>query len=93
MSSHEFTQWVAYYGLDPFGQERADMRAAVVAKTVADMATGSSNPLDTFLIEYGEDKPKKVKAPQSVTSMQQNLLCAFKAAGFGVVDNRGDNGD
>jgi hypothetical protein len=92
MPSAEFTQWVAYYGLDPFGREREDMQAAIVAKTVADCATGKNNELDAFLIEYGKDKEKKTSKPQSVISMQQNLMCAFKAAGCEIIDKREPQG-
>ena len=31
----EFIQWLAVYRLSPFGDERADLRAGIVASTVA----------------------------------------------------------
>jgi hypothetical protein len=38
VSSRELSEWRAYFMLEPFGEERADMRAAIVASTVANTA-------------------------------------------------------
>ena len=35
MSSREFAEWAAFYRLEPFGEERADLRAGIVAATMA----------------------------------------------------------
>lgn len=35
MTWTEFLDWIAYYELEPFGLERADWNAAMVAATVA----------------------------------------------------------
>jgi hypothetical protein len=35
ISSRELTEWLVYYSLEPFGDERADLRAGIVASTVA----------------------------------------------------------
>jgi hypothetical protein len=35
ISSLEFSEWLAYYRLEPFGDERADLRSGIVASTVA----------------------------------------------------------
>lgn len=35
MPSAELAEWQAYYGLEPFGEMRADLRAGIVASTVA----------------------------------------------------------
>ncbi len=39
-SSRELTEWMAYFQLDPFGEERADLRAGIVASTVANSQRG-----------------------------------------------------
>lgn len=31
MSAREFAEWMAYYRLEPFGEERADLRAGIIA--------------------------------------------------------------
>lgn len=35
ISAREFAEWMAYYTLEPWGQERADLRAGIIASTVA----------------------------------------------------------
>lgn len=35
ISSQEFTEWQAYYSLEPFGQEPDDLRAATLAALTA----------------------------------------------------------
>lgn len=35
MSSHEFSEWMAYYAIDPFGEDRADLRQALTTAAVA----------------------------------------------------------
>lgn len=37
ISSRELTEWRAYYGLEPFGEDRADLRAGIVASTMANV--------------------------------------------------------
>lgn len=34
MSSHEFTEWMAFYDLEPFGDQRADLRQAMTTAAV-----------------------------------------------------------
>lgn len=41
MSSDEFTHWIAYYSLEPFGQERDNIHAGIVASTLANINGGS----------------------------------------------------
>ena len=36
-TSAELSEWVAFYGLEPFGPERGDLQAGVVAATVANV--------------------------------------------------------
>ncbi len=34
MSSREFSEWIAYYRIEPFGEERADFRQALTTSAV-----------------------------------------------------------
>ena len=38
MTSAELTEWMAYYKLEPFDEQRADLRSAIVASTTANAA-------------------------------------------------------
>jgi len=35
IGSRELTEWIAYYGIDPFGNDREDLRMGIVASTMA----------------------------------------------------------
>lgn len=35
ISSRELTEWMAYCKLEPFGEERSDLRSGIIAATVA----------------------------------------------------------
>lgn len=35
ISSNEFAEWMAYSKIDPFGEERADLRSAIIATVFA----------------------------------------------------------
>ncbi len=37
MSARQFADWVAYYGLEPWGEWRSDLRAGIVASTIANI--------------------------------------------------------
>lgn len=37
MTSRELTEWMAFYQLEPFGPERGDLQAGIVASTVANV--------------------------------------------------------
>lgn len=50
---------MAYSRLEPFGEERADLRSALVAQTVANSLRGHKEPykLADFLLSFGEERP------------------------------------
>lgn len=40
ISSRQFAEWMAYARLEPWGEERADLRAGIVASTIANANRG-----------------------------------------------------
>ncbi len=40
ISSRQFAEWMAFYRLEPWGEERADLRAGIVASTIANSNRG-----------------------------------------------------
>ena len=36
ISSRELTEWIAYANVEPFGEDRADIRAALIAAVIAE---------------------------------------------------------
>jgi hypothetical protein len=60
LDSHELSEWMAYYRLEPFGEVRADVRAGIVASTLANVHRKRSappfSPLD--FLAFPEPKPE-----------------------------------
>lgn len=64
MSIRLFRQWRAYYDLEPFGEERADYRAASIVATLVNLnrRKGTSpRPVSEFVLQFGEPKKKPAK--------------------------------
>lgn len=40
MDSRELTEWMAYYSIEPWGEERGDLRAGIISATVANRGRG-----------------------------------------------------
>lgn len=81
IDSRELAEWMAFYRIDPWGGQRTDIGAAVVASTVANVNRGkgrSFTPSD-FMPRFGR------KAVQS----QEGMKAAFRA--FAARCNNGDN--
>ncbi len=60
MSSSEFTQWMAFYGIEPFGAQRDNLHAAIIASTVANVHRGKNQkaiPPTQFMISSTNEKP------------------------------------
>jgi len=75
ISSSELTEWMAYYQMEPFGEERADLRSAIVASVTANAASKRRFKPADFMPRF--DRPK----PQSEGSMRQMFQAAAKAFG------------
>lgn len=76
MSSREFSEWMAYAQLEPFGEQRADLRAGIVASTVAAGYTkkGHRPPKPTvFMPKFDKD------APPDEDQLADKVVSAFAA--------------
>lgn len=60
MESAELTHWQAFYRRNPWGPERADLRAGIVAATVANLprmfgfSKGKALPPSDFMPKFGQ---------------------------------------
>lgn len=43
LDSAELTEWMAYYTIEPFGEQRADLRAGIIASTLVNMNRAKSS--------------------------------------------------
>ncbi|MGM0409187.1 MAG: phage tail assembly protein T [Bacillota bacterium] len=92
MSSKELTEWMAFYTLNPFGEEREDLRTGIIASTIV-------NAIQSF----GDSKNKKEYKPQDFMPEfyeeeedKQNKLLSIvenlnKAFGGKDLRDKGDN--
>ena len=74
MSGREFFRWIAYSVIEPWGEERADLRAAMIASTIANVNRGKGRPvvpIERFMPKFGPKQPAK---KQSV----QDMMATFK---------------
>lgn len=44
MSALSLAEWMAYFELDPWGEERADLRSGIIASTLANINRGRNTP-------------------------------------------------
>ena len=44
MSGRLFLKWLAYYGLEPWGESRADLRSAQIVATILNLFRGRGKP-------------------------------------------------
>ena len=91
VSSQELTDWMAYYALEPFGQERGDLQAGVVASTVYNVNRGKGDkalaPAD-FALKFGPSVMKtRAKRKRKAPDWQPYLAFAqgMVAIGYGKI--------
>lgn len=95
MDPEEWLMWQTYAKLEPFGEERADMRMASIDQTLVNLHRDrrlypDPFPLINFLLGFG-DQPVKVADPAPTQTLEtielhldvwcatQNLIVAAKA--------------
>lgn len=78
-SAKWFRDWRIYYDLEPFGDFRADARAAQIAMMIFNMAVAVKDrkSLDHFLLKWGEEekegKPEAKKERGRKQTWQEQL--------------------
>ncbi len=77
MSAREFREWQEFYKLEPFGEERADLRAAIVAATMANIwRDKSAEPVEVsaFMPKFGaEEETEEVPDWQRMLAMAEAM--------------------
>ena len=84
ISSRELTEWQAYYGVEPFGEDRADLRAGIVASTVANVFRKSG----TQPYKAQDFMPKFEKPRQDWRQLLEKVRTINAALGGTYGDNR-----
>jgi hypothetical protein len=84
ISSLELSEWAAYYELEPWGEERDDLRAGIVASTVANTARNAKKRRRPFKAQ--EFMPQFDRAEQG-WERQLEVAKVMAGAGYGRIRN------
>lgn len=88
LSARQFDEWIAFYSIEPWGEERADLRAGIVASTVANV---NRNPKQRSKPYSPKDfMPVYDKPPKKQQTMEEMLrVVEMMNTAFGGQDLRG----
>ena len=94
LSSWQISEWIAYYGLEPFGEERSDLRAGIVAATVANVNRDAKRRRDAFRPEefmpkFGEGDGRDMDGVDGSDWRRMLAVVEQWNAAFGGEDLRG----
>jgi hypothetical protein len=71
LSNAELAEWVAYYDVNPWDEWRADLRAGIVASTLANVHSskkGKFKPRD-FMVDFSKRGHREPKTPEQLRQM------------------------
>lgn len=82
MSSREFTEWLAYYGIEPWGEEPANLRHGIATSILANAhrdAKKQATPFkpQDFMLKF--DRPPQPVMEVDDTSRWKETKSRFKA--------------
>lgn len=82
ITSREFSLYIAYYNVDPFGQKRADLRMAKICDAIFTAAGSKTSKPSLFMPKFGEAEEQQ----QPKTNNQMlNIFKGMAAKGMGVM--------
>lgn len=81
IGSAEFTDWLAYYQLEPWGEERADIRNAILCALVANVFRGKGRraKLKDFLPRFDEE-PRPRQSLSDMRAVMERFTAAHNAS-------------
>lgn len=89
IGSRELTEWMAYYALEPFGAERGDLQAGIVAATVANVNRDKKKQREPFTPQDFMPDWEKSARKREGRSMEELLAKVQELnAAFGGRDER-----
>lgn len=80
LSHAEFIEWAAFYRLDPWGEQRADLRAAQIAVATLAPHTPKGSPLPNprDLLLFPDDR---LDLPDDLEAQEQQWMLELKRRG------------
>lgn len=81
LTASEVVEWEALYRIDPWGEERADLRSAIIAWTfaMAHSKRGKKPKLSQFMPDYSRVENKRTGMTDK--TFARNLIAWHKALG------------
>jgi len=67
-------EWIAFHSLEPWGEERADLRAAIVASTIANVNRAKGQPafkVADFMPEF--DRAARRQTPEQMQMILRSM--------------------
>lgn len=90
ISSRELTEWLAYNEIEPIGEGRADLRAGIIASTMAEIHRDPKKRQKPFeAAEFMPDFDRAGAADDEQTPEQQLTIVEMINMAFGGKDLRG----
>jgi len=80
MSSRELTEWMAFYQIEPFGDRRQDIQAAIIAQTIANVHRRQGTPpyrLSDFMADF-DRQPKESQSVSDQMEVMRRLTRALQ---------------
>lgn len=83
LTAKQFQEWEHYAQLEPFGELRADYRAASIREMVHNTQVKKEHqkPLKDFLLNFEEQEPKKKQDWRAQVKILELLAMAHNAPG------------
>ena len=73
ITSRQFAEWQAFYALDPFGDQRADLRAGIVCATMSNRWRGKNeNPKEP--LDFMPFRQEPEQTPEDMRRTLRGLL-------------------
>lgn len=92
MSAGEFHDWLVYYAQEPFGEDRADLRAGIVASTIANVHRGKGgkafSPRD--FMPYAAQAESETIIPQSPEHEALLVESVIRGLGLKIIEKKND---
>ena len=79
-NSRQFAEWQAEYELSPWGEERADLRAGIIASTIANVNRGKGKAFSPgdFMPEF-DKQPKQRQTPEEMAAVMTQFAARHNA--------------
>jgi hypothetical protein len=84
LTAKQFLDWEHYDAIEPFGDDRADMRAASIVQMLYNINRGKGQKaltLKDFMLTFKEAAPKKEKTWQEMAATARLIASIYNASG------------